>query len=384
MFIEIFFLIHLALIPTFIKEFNLNLFQASLIATVPSLAVLLSYIPVGILVDKVGAKPMLLTSMIIEGLAALLISQIRDYLFLVLAVSLIKISSPIYHTSGLSAVSRMSDLKSTGKMMGWHNALGSLGATIGLLSLSVLGGNQGWRFVYLFWSVPVLAWCIPILKSEVKHYEENPGGTEVKGVMLTDFKTILNFRFSLLMSIIAFRDFGTSAISTFITTYMVEARGLSQEVASMIFGLGPLIGILSSLICGHLSSRFGNAKTLLWMVVGSLLSLIPLSLANSLNLLMMAYTIYSFFNNGAWSPIGALVASLTPSSMRGVGYSIYFFTEGMVTTAQPTTTAIIIEYTDLNVIFPIGISLLSVCAAVLGCCHYGFPPSRMKNRKFFL
>jgi len=370
MFIEIFFLIHLALIPTFIKEFNLNLFQASLIATIPSLVVLLSYIPAGLLVDKVGAKPLLLISMILEGVAALFISQIRDYLLLILAVSLIRISSPVYHTSGLSVISKVTDSKSTGKMMGFHNALGSLGATIGLLSLSILGGILGWRFIYLLWSIPVLMWCIPILKSEVGKYEEQER-EHAKGSILADFRSILNFRFTLLLLIIAFRSFGISVISTFITTYMVEFREFSQEAASMVFGLGPLIGILSSLASGYLSGRFGDAKTLLWMVVGSIFSLALLAWAESLDFMMLTYILYSFFNSGSWSPIGALVAALTPGSKRGTGYSSYFFVGGAVSTIQPPIPAVIIGYTNLHVIFPIGISLLSICAVLLGFFYHG-------------
>ena len=382
MFIEVFFLIHLALIPTFIREFGLSLFQASLIATVPSITVLLSYIPAGLLVDKVGPKPVLLVSMILEGVSALLIGQVRDYTLLVLAISMIKVSSPIYHTCGLSAISRMSDSGSTGKMLGFHNAMGSLGATIGLFSLSIFGASLGWRFVYLFWSIPVLIWCIPILKTESTRYAIGQANTSARRVKLMDFKSVLSFKFALLLCIVSLRDFGATAVSTFLTTYMVQIRGLSQETASMVYGLGPFVGILSSLVGGYLCSRIGDTKTLLYMVLGSALFLVPISFAEGLNLLMVTYLVYSFFNNGAWSPIGSLVATLTPGSMRGVGYSVYFFAEGIVAAVQPTVTAVAIEHTDLYVIFPIAIGLLSICTGLLGYFHYGISPSRTKRKSY--
>ena len=319
MFVEVFLFVHLALIPTFIKEFNLNLFQASLIATIPNLVILLSYMPAGLLVDKIGAKPMLLISMLLEGTAALCISQLRDYLPLILAVSLIKVSSPIYHTSGLSAISKMSTSNSTGKVMGFHNALGSLGSAFGLLSLSILGGTLGWRSVYLFWSIPILMWCLPILKSEVGKPERSPDKDRGEKTFFRDLKSVLTFSFTLFLLIVALRNFGASVISTFMTTYLVELRNFSQEAASMIFALGPLTGILSSLVSGYLCSKLGDTETLLLMVVGSILSLFPLALTRGLALLMLCYFVYSFFNNGVWSPIGSLVAALTPSSKRGLG-----------------------------------------------------------------
>jgi len=374
MFVEVFLFVHLALIPTFIKEFNLNLFQASLIATIPNLVILLSYMPAGLLVDKIGAKPMLLISMLLEGAAALCISQLRDYLPLILAVSLIKVSSPIYHTSGLSAISKMSTSNSTGKVMGFHNALGSLGSAFGLLSLSILGGTLGWRSVYLLWSIPILMWCLPILKSEVGKPERSPDKDRGEKTFFRDLKSVLTFSFALFLLIVALRNFGASVISTFMTTYLVELRNFSQEAASMIFALGPLTGILSSLVSGYLCSKLGDTETLLLMVVGSILSLFPLALTRGLVLLMLCYFVYSFFNNGVWSPIGSLVAALTPSSKRGLGYSSYFLIGGVASTIQPTITAIIIGYTSLNVIFPIAIGILTACAALLTLFYHGFKP----------
>lgn len=374
MFVEVFLFVHLALIPTFIKEFNLNLFQASLIATIPNLVVLLSYMPAGLLVDKIGAKPMLLISMLLEGTAALCISQLRDYLPLILAVSLIKVSSPIYHTSGLSAISKMSTSNSTGKVMGFHNALGSLGSAFGLLSLSILGGTLGWRSVYLLWSIPILMWCLPILKSEVGKPERSPDKDRGEKTFFRDLKSVLTFSFALFLLIVALRNFGASVISTFMTTYLVELRNFSQEAASMIFALGPLTGILSSLVSGYLCSKLGDTETLLLMVVGSILSLFPLALTRGLVLLMLCYFVYSFFNNGVWSPIGSLVAALTPSSKRGLGYSSYFLIGGVASTIQPTITAIIIGYTSLNAIFPIAIGILTACAALLTLFYHGFKP----------
>ncbi|RLI23426.1 hypothetical protein DRO47_00605 [Candidatus Bathyarchaeota archaeon] len=374
MFVEVFLFVHLALIPTFIKEFNLNLFQASLIATIPNLVILLSYMPAGLLVDKIGAKPMLLISMLLEGAAALCISQLRDYLPLILAVSLIKVSSPIYHTSGLSAISKMSTSNSTGKVMGFHNALGSLGSAFGLLSLSILGGTLGWRSVYLLWPIPILMWCLPILKSEVGKPERSPDKDRGEKTFFRDLKSVLTFSFTLFLLIVALRNFGASVISTFMTTYLVELRNFSQEDASMIFALGPLTGILSSLVSGYLCSKLGDTETLLLMVVGSILSLFPLALTRGLVLLMLCYFVYSFFNNGVWSPIGSLVAALTPSSKRGLGYSSYFLIGSVASTIQPTITAIIIGYTSLNVIFPIAIGILTACAALLTLFYHGFKP----------
>lgn len=66
MFVEIYLFIQVAMIPVIVREFNLGLFEASLIATVPSIAGLLMNIPSGFLADRLSTNQMLFASMIIE------------------------------------------------------------------------------------------------------------------------------------------------------------------------------------------------------------------------------------------------------------------------------------------------------------------------------
>jgi nitrate/nitrite transporter NarK len=75
MLIEVFLLMHPALVPVFMKEFNLSVFDAGLIITVPSLCRLIFTLPVGILADKFGPRHLVILSVLISGLAALLVSQ---------------------------------------------------------------------------------------------------------------------------------------------------------------------------------------------------------------------------------------------------------------------------------------------------------------------
>jgi MFS family permease len=85
-----------ALIPVYVREFQLSLLEASLVATVPNLVQLLMNFPIGFLVDRFSAKHLLCASMIIEGLSAIFLSQTSSFWALVLGVSVMRISSPLY------------------------------------------------------------------------------------------------------------------------------------------------------------------------------------------------------------------------------------------------------------------------------------------------
>ena len=138
MFVEVFYLTQVALIPVIVREFQLSLLEASLVATVPSLVALLMNIPSGLLADRVSVNRLLCLSMTIEGLSALLVSQTGNFWSLVVALSLMRIASPLYHISGLSQITKIAKRERLSMAMGLHNALGNLGTGAGVISLAIL------------------------------------------------------------------------------------------------------------------------------------------------------------------------------------------------------------------------------------------------------
>lgn len=351
MFIEIFLLMQVALIPVIIKEFQLSLLEASLVATVPSFAALLMNIPSGILADRLQANHLLFASMVMEGISAFLVSQTSSFWVLVLAASLLRVSSPVYHISGLSQISRLVKPERLSRSIGFHNALGSLGSAVGVFSLTLFLSTLGWRWTYLFWSVPTLAWSLIVLTSpqlKVKHVEKatTHGGNELKRLYLV-FSSMMFF-----MIIIGVREIGNTGSITFMTTYFVQARGLPETLASLIFGLGPVIGIFGSLWGGYMAERFSAKKALSLVVLCSALTLCLLAWASTINLILPLYILYSFFGSAVWSPINTMVASLAPFTERGLSYSVYFLTEGLLISLAPTLAATVIESTSIWFVLP--------------------------------
>jgi len=158
---------------------------------------------------------------------------------------------------------------------------------------------------------------------------------------------------------------GTTGSSTFMTTYFVETIGLSEAVASFIFGLGPFIGIVGSLSGGYLCERMGAKNALSWVTLCGVISLFVLSLLSQLELLVIVFLLYSFFGSAVWSPVNTIVANVTPEAERGLGYSVYFLVEGLLSSLTPTLAAGVIELTDVWFIFPFSLIFFIASAIVL-------------------
>jgi FSR family fosmidomycin resistance protein-like MFS transporter len=368
MFMEIYYLIQVALIPVFIREFQLGLLEASLVATVPSLVSIFMNLPVGYVADRVDVNQLLFASMAIEATSAFAISQTNSFWVLVLCVSIMKMCSPLYHITGLSSISRVVTQKKISRSMGIHNALGSFGSAIGLVSLAVFQSIADWRWVYIFWPFPLFIWGIIILKSS--QLKITKISSEEKRTVLKRLPLIFSAGFIIFLAAIGLREVGNTGTSTFMTTYLVNTVGLSEVSASLIFGLGPFTGILGSLLGGVLGEKIGAKKVLGFAMVGCIFSLVALAFSSHLFILTFVYILYAFFSNSVWSPINTLVADLTPGNERGLSFSIYFLTEGIIISATPVIAATVISLTSIWIIFPFSIIFIALGLLTLQMVSY--------------
>jgi MFS family permease len=163
---------------------------------------------------------------------------------------------------------------------------------------------------------------------------------------------IFNRNFVVFLTGIGVREIGVTSILTFMTTYLITVRGLSHSLASLIFGLGPVVGIVASLSGGHMGDRLGAKRTLSTALVGSTILLILLAFSTDIQSLALFYVIYSFWNNSVWTPMNTLVAQIIPTAERGTGFSTYFFVEGVIKAATPFLAAAVIETYDIWTLFP--------------------------------
>ncbi len=364
MFLETLFLVQVALIPIFIQEFHLSIFEVSLVATVPALVQLLMNFPSGFFADHLNTKHLLFVSMLVEGIAALLVSQMNNFLVLVLAVSLMRMVAPLYHISALSQISRFVNRDKINRAMGFHNALGGLGSAIGLVSLALVLSTTNWRMIYILWSVPLIVWGLILLASRSMGTANIQPARSDK-LAMNKLSLLFSAEFLVFMTVIALRAVEFSGTQTFMTTYLVDTRGVSEATASLIFGLGPFLGMMGSLAGGYLGEKTGAKRAATLSMIGCIISLVFLAFATNIFALTLIYQIYAFFGASVWSPMTSLVADVTPVTGRGIGYSVYFFVEGTMNSLTPAIAAVLIGMTEIWFIFPFSIISVSLSAFLL-------------------
>jgi MFS family permease len=157
--------IHTSIFSLLRTEFNLSLQQLGIIAAIPPLCQALFTIPTGLLSDRFGSKRMLLVSFTVAIIGAIMASQARSPFVFILAISLVYVNNAIYHPASYSFTANAFTMRDRPKALGLHGAGGTLGHSIGPLSVSILIGMLafGWRQVYLILTVPILLGVVMVL-----------------------------------------------------------------------------------------------------------------------------------------------------------------------------------------------------------------------------
>jgi MFS family permease len=356
------FLIHVysqllqASLPVIRQHFGLSLTEASLLVSTPLLLQVLLYLPAGIMADR-RANIVLAGSFIATVLGALLVPNSRSYPHILISFTLISIGSTLYHPPALKATSELED-ENKGFAMGIQNAGGSLGYSAGPLLYSLLLPLYGWSIGYYLWT-PLLVLAALYSYRYISHIKQEE--TKNKGSILD----ITDKRFALVLLGGALTDATFICISTYITTYYTESRGISPGLAGLIFGVGPLLGMLGSVLGGGLGDWMGRRRGFLLVLIGMSLALALIPLTGSVLVSGIFYVVWRGFYSASMPLVNSLIADNTAIENRSLGYSVYSIVSNLLGSAITPLVSLVLEASSLELLFPLSIGLLVPVALMM-------------------
>ena len=357
--------IHTALFPVLREEFMLTNQQIGVIASIPSLCQALLTIPAGLLSDKGGSKKMLLIAMGVACVGALTASATNSPTMLIVAVSLLYINTTVYHPASYSFVSRSFKPRERSKALGIQGAGGTLGMSIGPISLAVLIylGFQ-WRQVYLFWFFPLLLGIAMILRIR----EEPTEDVVLSDVEKTDQEPASSLLTASLVFFMLFsgaRMIASGMTNSFLNVYLVETQGWDFGYASLILGGSFIMGIVAAPIGGFLAARYGDKRWTLTVLVVSYACYILAFLVGGVLPFTILYLGHGFFNFLGMASNSSIMAKLSPGRQRGLGFALYFLPGSVMGAVAPMMAAFIADTLGMYTIFMVSFAAYLVAVMVL-------------------
>jgi len=361
-FVHVFTFMHIALIPVFMAEFGLSIFESGLLVSIPLVLSVSISLPYGLLADRIGPRKLLAGSLLLSGFSGLAIALANDFYALLLPLTLISLSSTLYHPPALSIVSELLPQNQRNKALGIHGAGGASGVAIGPITLGVLMGVLGWRITYLLWVLPIFLSILFLLKlpkastvinlnagQKADPHVANEGGNPRTS----------RYGYGMLLVAMTINGIGGQSVSTYMTTYLVSNRGLTESIASLVYGLNALIAVLGSLTGGYLADFFGSKRWMVIAYVGGLTVLTGVYLG-PLWALIVFYLIGGYFGGSTMGPSSSLVAEFSAKERRGLAYTIFMLPFSLMGAVSPVIAAKIIESYEIYALFPFAIALSMV------------------------
>jgi len=314
-------MIYPVLLPHLRTTYELDLAVAGSLLTILFLAYALGQLPGGVLTDRIGEKRTLTLSLLIASGALILVITAGSSLTLFIATSIFGIGI------GLFAIPRFTALvgiypENYGTAIGITNSSSEIGQGLlppiaGFIAI-VVGWQYGFAFLIpLFVIIAVTLWLTMPNSSPNETYLLDTLCLTTVRRMLSELYTppIVSGTviFILGMSI-------WQSLTGFYPMYLVEIKGMSATVASMIFGLYFVINAFIHPISGAIYDRW-NIKYTFLIVLVSVIGFILLPLVEGVWQLIMVTILLGPFLGFSTATESYLVNEL-PSDMEGTGFGV--------------------------------------------------------------
>ena len=340
-------LLPVLLLP-FRDELGINLVQLSLLASIPRLLNVFIYIPTGVISDQYPSETLSM-SFFITVVGALVIPLSNGFYMLLAGFILLSVGATLYHPPSLKMASNF-DPNKMSLAMGIHNIGSSIGFAVGPLVLGLFMTGWGWRFSFYIWAALTLVMGFVSMRYTKKTLSR---GEKREMSFMRDFRSIITKDFLLVVAMSTIVEAIFNVLVTYVPAYFTIEIGLSYSLTSIISGLGPLTGILGSVLGGYSGDRYGKYR--MGMLVNVLLAGF-LIIFPSMRTLMTVAVIYALYRclQAAFMPLlNSMIASHSNLENRSLAYSFNFVMVNLFGSLATTGASVLIEGYSTRVIFPI-------------------------------
>lgn len=254
-----YFLVFPPLFPLFRAEFDVSNTQLGLLFSLLFLMPSVLQIPVGDLVDRLGAKRIFVLGIAVTGFGISITALADSYLALLGFVLLAGVGQSAFHPADFALLETVTDTTNRGKGFGAHTFAGYLGFAAGPLVAGGLGVRFGWRAALAGLGLVGIAYAAAtwVTLAPVHRGREPDDGDDGDGdglvstwSQLADPRILLTVGFFVLITIAGV------GIQSFTVVFLTDVFGLGVTVANTTLTANLTASAIGVLAGGVLADRF--------------------------------------------------------------------------------------------------------------------------------
>jgi len=315
------------LFPAIRDEFRLSYTRASLVPMSFAIAGATGQLPAGWLADRIGPTILIAIGTIGVALGGILIGISHTFILLLGFLVLMGLLSGGYHPAATPLISASVEPQQRGRALGLHLVGGTSAFFIAPIIASTTSGIWGWRGSFLALAIPTIIFGLIFYL----HLTRQGGKAHVDAVrqrIAEEEPPQPGYRRRLIafLTMIVIGGGTGMSILAFITLYMTDELGASNELAGGLLAIVFSSGLWAGPLGGYLSDRIGSVKIVI--VTGLLTGIIIyafkfVSLGPSLYIVLFLQGL----NMAVRMPVTEVfIMSQTPARHRSKIFGIYYST----------------------------------------------------------
>jgi predicted MFS family arabinose efflux permease len=372
-----------AVFPFLKVEWALSDTQLGALTSIVALTVGLLAVPLSLLGDRWGRSKAIIAMATLWSLATLGSAVAANYEQMMLARLFIGLGEAAYGSVGLAVVLMVFSPSKRASLTGAFMAGGSFGSVLGVFLGGILAVHLGWRWSFGVMAVVglVLVLLYLLLVNDAKLLgNQHPGNAVAEPASATRQRARLRTLVSTPSVVCAYLGSGlqlfvAGSLFAWLPSYLNRAYGLAPDRAGVAAAGFILLMGVGMIVCGVITDRLTRTHPIRkWttsLVYASLsLALLPLGFAQDpgrLQLVLIAAG--AFFAAGVSGPAGAMVANLTPASIRATAFGTLTLANNLLgLAAGPVVVGLLADrlgLVDAMTIMPL-VSVLAIVALLIG------------------
>ncbi len=315
------------LFPAIRDEFKLSYTKASFVPMSFALSGATGQLPAGWLADRIGPTVLIAIGTIGVAIGGALIGISHTFVMLLIYLILMGLLSGGYHPAATPLISASVEPQQRGRALGFHLVGGNSAFFVAPIIAATTSGIWGWRGSFLALALPTavfgLIFYIYLTKKSGKVHVDR-----VKQKIINEKAPQPGYKRRLiaLLTMIVIGGGAGMSILAFITLYMTDELGASNELAGGLLAIVYSSGLWAGPLGGYLSDKIGSVKIVIatGMLTGIIIYALKfVSLGPSLYIVLF----FQGLNMAVRMPVTEVfVMSQTPARHRSTIFGIYYST----------------------------------------------------------
>ncbi len=257
--------------PALMAAFDLTALEAGVIVSVFAAATMVAQTPVGFLIDRVGARWILIGGLAIEGAAIAMFGVAGAYWHLLVLAGIAGLGHTVFHPADYAILSARVSERRMGRAFSIHSATGYAGFAIAPIYMTEVAARWSWQAAFLSIGVIGLFASLVLLLQSGSLRDEGEAAKEHRkkkdaavaasekpaGGLSSDLRLLLSIPVLMCFLYFILHQLGGGGLRAFLVVALADlydtpivdaARALSA------FTIGSVVGILTG---GVVADRFG-------------------------------------------------------------------------------------------------------------------------------